>query len=123
MINQSKDNTKFPLKRAAEHVGDNKSQNAQSSNNKAKEKKKIEMFYVTETFYKKEVVDDSLKDENPTPKIIKDKAMLREHGSQNYRSNLDPPKIEIQSLQFPNKKSVDYHNFQYVEPKRPAHVS
>lgn len=120
MINQSKDNTKFSLKRAAEHVGDNKFENAQSSKNK--DNKKIEMFYVTETFYKKEVVDDPLKDENPTPKIIKDKAMQREHGSQNYRCNLDPPKIEIQSLQFPNKKSLDYHNIKYVEPKRPAHV-
>ena len=75
MINQSKDNTKFSLKPAAEDVGDNKSQKAQLSNNKDKETKKIEMFYVTETFYKKEVVNDSLKDENPTPKIIKDKAM------------------------------------------------
>ena len=75
MINQSKDNTKFSLKRAAEDVGDNKSQKAQLSNNKDKDTKKIEMFYVTETFYKKEVVNDSLKDENPTPKIIKDKAM------------------------------------------------
>lgn len=115
MINQQLgDSSKFSKSRAAENTNDNRSQNAHSSH-KVRSKKKIEMFYVTENFYKKEVVNESSPclDSNLTPKILKDdKIVAREHGSQNFRSNLVAPKIESPSLQFSNKKSVDYHNIQ-----------
>ena len=58
MINQSKDNTQFSMRRVVENITDTKSHEARSSNSKINSKKKIEMFYVTETFYKKQLEDD-----------------------------------------------------------------